>query len=702
MTLRRRALALGLGLGLLAAGCGQGERMTVAVAHLAAEGAPAGAAAPLAAIERDTRPVLHAWPQLRIHDARDVPLPPDGRLRLRIPVPPALRGRPTLVLEAFARGNPRLDSYRREFAGEVAIEGSGDAAALPLELRIDPRRAWRAHGASPTVSVFVVARARPEALVETRIAPVEIPPGGVLDLSLGIEEAAWGQAPVAFRALACSEAGECEPILQETLDPRGPEAGRWRSRRIDLAARAGERVALRFETVAGAGGWSLPLWSTPALCVPRERGPADLDLVLVSIDTLRADHLPSYGYARETAPFVAELAARGTLFEQAFAAAPSTSPSHMTMFTSQEPSVHGLLGNEALAVLPRGVPTLAERLRAEGLANGAATEGGAVTAGVGFERGFDSFQENPMPVPHRPGLQAPVTFADALAWLRAQRDRRSFLFVHTYEVHGPYRAPDAYARLFEGDAPGLAGDPRLRPHQRPVLYDREIRFADDELRRFFAALEAEGRLAHTLVVVTSDHGEEFLEHGYLGHGATLPDEVLRVPLLLVGPGIPAGRRVGTPVGHLDLLPTLLELLGAPPLPGARGASYAALARGGAEDPARSPRPLFAETWFRAGFGARGPQPVEPPSYAVRVGARKLVRVRDGSGFRDAYYDLARDPGEHHDLAAEDPAAAAELRALLDAHLERSAALRADVVDGASERPLHPEREDELRALGYLE
>jgi len=694
---RRRALALGLA--LLAAGCGARERISVAVAHLAAEGAPEGATA---TIDRDTRPVLRGWPELRIYDQRNLSLPVDGRLALRIPVPEALRGHASLVLEVFARGNPRLDSYRREFAGELAVEGAGDAAALALELRLDPQRAWRAHGARPEVSVFAIARARPEPLALASVAPVEIPDGAVLDVSFGILDAAWGQAPVAFRALACPEARDCEPILSETIDPGGPERGRWRTRRIDLARHAGEHLALRFEAEARGDGWSFPLWGSPALCETRERLPSDLDLLLVSIDTLRADHLPSYGYARETAPFIAQLAARGTLFERAFASAPSTSPSHMTMFTSQEPSVHGLLGNEVLSVLPRGLPTLAEALRAQGFATGAVTEGGALAAQFGFERGFDSFRENPVPIPRRPGVQAPVTFADAQAWLRAQGDRLSFLFVHTYEVHGPYLAPPAYARLFHDGPPELAGDPRLRPHQRPVHYDREIRFADDELRRFLAALDAEGRLARTLVVVTSDHGEEFLEHGYIGHGATLPDEVLRVPLLFVGPGIPAGRRVATPVGHLDLLPTLLDLLGAPPLAGASGASYAALVRGAEEPPEGSPRPLFAETWFRAGFGAQGPQPVDPPSYSVRLGSRKLVRVRDGRGFREAYYDLARDPGERIDLLPQDPAAAADLRALLDAHLEHLAELRGARRGGAGERPLDPEREDALRALGYLE
>jgi arylsulfatase A-like enzyme len=463
------------------------------------------------------------------------------------------------------------------------------------------------------------------------------------------------------------------------------------------------RLGLRFEAEPLGGGWSLPLVANPTILRPVPRRADDLDLLLVSIDTLRADHLPSYGYPRETAPFVASLAARGTLFEHAVASAPSTTPSHMTLLTSLEPSVHGLLGNDSLAVLPAGATTLAESLRAEGFATAAVTEGGGLALHLGFERGFDAWIENPMPIPHRPGRQSPVSFDAGREWLRAHGDRRSFLFLHTYEVHGPYQAPDAYAALFPTTPPGLEPDPRLRPHQRPVLYDREIRFVDDELRRLFAALAAEGRLERTLVALTSDHGEEFLEHGWIGHGARLPEEVLRVPLLLLGPRVARGRRVEAPVGLVDLAPTLLECLRAKPLPGAMGQSFASLLRESGDGASVPARPLFAEAWFEAGFGAEGPKPVEQPSYAVRVGSRKLVRLREGPGFRYAYYDLSNDPGERRDRYAADPAAAADLRALLDAYPERVARQREALLDDrAPEGALDPERESQLRALGYVE
>jgi len=685
---------------LLAAACGAPEPLRMPALRLAAFAQPDRESAPFETIDRDTRPVLRGWPGTRIFDARGVPLPPDGRLELRVRVPPALRAGRAVVLEAFVQGNPRLDAYRREFAGAVPIEPSDGATSLAL--RIDPRRAWRARGAPKTASAFVIARP-PPANAAIEVPDVEVPPHAVLEVALGVLEAAWDQGPVAFRVLACATTRSCQPVFEETLDPSAAERGRWRTRRIGLEAQGGRRLLLRFEAGPTGTGWSLPLWGDPTLLREEPRRPDDLDLLLISIDTLRADHLPSWGYPRDTAPFLASLAERGTLFEHAIAPAPSTTPSHMSLFTALQPSVHGLLGNAALGELPRGVRTLAEVLRDAGFATGAVTEGGGVALHLGFERGFDAFVENPVPIPHRPGLQAPVTFERGRQWLRAQRDRRSFLFLHTYEVHGPYRAPDTYAGLFTQDPPGLEPRPGLRPHQRPVHYDREIRFVDDELRRLVDALEAEGLLARTLLVLTSDHGEEFLDHGWIGHGATLPEEVLRVPLLLVGPGIPAGRRIAEPVGLVDLAPTLLELLGAPPLSAVMGRSFAALLRGDPAAGSFEARPLFSETWFEAGFGAEGPKPVPQPSYAVRLGSRKLVRLRDGDGFRYAYYDLASDPTERRDRYAADPDAAADLRALLDAYPGRVEQLREALAQkrGAG-GTLDPERESQLRALGYLD
>jgi arylsulfatase A-like enzyme len=697
-----RALLAGL-LALAALGCGERETLLVPTARLADEIWRGRGPPPLATIDHDTRPALEAHSALRIYDDRALALPPDGALRLRIPVPPALNGHAALVLEAFAQGDPRREPYRRLYAGSVPVQGTSAAAQVTLELHIDPARARSERGGPRRVAVYVEARA-PAAAQAFETPELVLPEDGVLEVALGVLEAAWGAGPVAFRVLACPGPGACEPLLAETLDPAAPERGRWRRRQVALGAHAGSRTRLRFEAEPLAAGGSLPVFADPTLLRRELRGPRDLDLLLVSLDTLRADHLPSYGYARDTAPFLASLASRGVLFERALAAAPSTTPSHMTLFTSLPPSVHGLLGNETLTVLPPGAPTLAEALRGAGFATGAVTEGGGIALHYGFERGFDAYVENPVPVPHQPGLQSPVTFDAGLAWLRANGDRRSFLFLHTYEVHGPYHAPERYRALFAQGPPDLASDPRLRPHQRPVHYDREIRFVDDELRRLFAALEAEGRLARTLVVVTSDHGEEFLEHEYMGHGATLSDLVLRVPLLVVGPGVPAGRRVEAPVGLIDLAPTLLEWLGAPGLPGAMGRSFAGLLRGEEPGPAWRERPNFAETWFVRGFGAEGPKPVQQPSYAVQAGSRKLVRLRAGEGHRYAYYDLARDPGERHDLYAADPQAAADLRALLDAYPEQAAARHRALLGAPADGRggVGPEREAQLRALGYLE
>src|SRR5262245_53831033 len=202
--------------------------MLVPVARLA-DRPGAGARAPLASIDRDTRPVLRGWPAVRIFDQREIPLPADGRLALRMPVPPALHGQAALVLEAWVQGNPRLDPYRLAFGGPVPVETAGGEATVRLALEVDPPRAWRAHGRAPAVAAFGLARRPPAAGVIAVDAPaVEGPAGAVLEVALGVLEPAWEQGPVAFRVLACAAPGRCEPLMAETLDPRGPEGGRWR------------------------------------------------------------------------------------------------------------------------------------------------------------------------------------------------------------------------------------------------------------------------------------------------------------------------------------------------------------------------------------------------------------------------------------------------------------------------------------------
>jgi choline-sulfatase len=213
--------------------------------------------------------------------------------------------------------------------------------------------------------------------------------------------------------------------------------------------------------------------------------------------------------------------------------------------------------------------------------------------------------------------------------------------------------------------------------------------------------------------VTADHGEAFLEHGLVEHGGRLHDEVVRVPLLLVGPGIPAGRRIAAPVGHVDLLPTLLELFGIARPPWLEGESLAGVLDGREDESALADRALFSETRTKLALAAeRRPVDFPVPAFMVRVGSRKLARYPDGSGgFHYELYDVASDPGERRDLLPEDPGAAADLRPLLDGYEAASAADRARI-DAATQSggaapaapsvPLDPQQEQKLRALGYLE
>jgi arylsulfatase A-like enzyme len=367
----------------------------------------------------------------------------------------------------------------------------------------------------------------------------------------------------------------------------------------------------------------------------------------------------------------------------------------MTIFTSLPPSVHG--ATDGFKTLAGGILTLPEWIRAQGLDTAAITENGWVGAAQGFARGFDVFVENKSARINAPEGQVDRTFARAKRWLEQHRDKRFFLFLHTYQVHAPYAPPERYAGLF-----GPAGDGAAPLHLRQLAdYDREIRYTDDELAGLFATLERLGLAGRTLFVVTSDHGEEFLEHGLVSHGGHLYEESVAVPLVLRGPGIPARRRIGTPVGHADLMPTLLELLGLPVPAGLSGRSLRGLLAGGSGE--LEARPVFSEAWATFQPGAEGGRAFEPPSLAVRRGGRKLARYRFPDGIRYELYDLAADPGERTDLSRAEPEEADALRSLLEAH-EREASRQAGLAAPAPEGPpaLDADREEKLRALGYLE
>ena len=390
------------------------------------------------------------------------------------------------------------------------------------------------------------------------------------------------------------------------------------------------------------------------------------NILLVSIDSLGAKHLPAYGYEFDTAPFLSEVAASGVLFERCIAAATQTLESHMTMMTGLPAADHGVHASPD-ALDPR-IPTLAEHLRGHGFATAAFTEGGSVSASFGFSRGFDIFRESRPADLMNPEGSIATTFNQGLDWLQGHGDIPFFLFLHSEQMHPDHVPPEAYGKLFRPEgAAGLLGYEADKLH-----YDQEIRYADDELRRLWKRVEELGHGDDTILVVTSDHGEAFLEHGWLRHGSYLYNEVVHVPLIVRGPGIAAGARIAGNIGGGDLFPTLAELAGTPLPKSGRGMSLAPVLRDPRLSARLAERVVTSETWSPVAF-ASGLQkfPFPNPAFAAVQAHRKLARypLADG-GVRYEYYDLWNDPAEADNLWERRSAEVDDLKALLDEWQER--------------------------------
>jgi arylsulfatase A-like enzyme len=430
-------------------------------------------------------------------------------------------------------------------------------------------------------------------------------------------------------------------------------------------------------------------------------------VIVVCIDTLRADHLSAYGYARATSPRLAALARRGTLFENALSAAPWTVPAVGSLLTSLYPGEHGAavegevrqLDEQTPAQLRPEVQTLGDLLHRAGLRT-ALFSGNPYLWGR-FQRGFDAA------VAER---QSATELTDrAVAWLRAKPGKPFFLYLQYMDLHQPIEPSAPYADRFAAEVGGERGSEprdgsferqsdledlafrRFRAHK-IALYDGALLYVDAEVGRLLDAL---GHGEDTLVVVTSDHGEEFWDHAEaerhqggdprgvwgVGHGHTLFQELLHVPLIVAGPGFPADRRVPCGVSLLDVAPTVLSALRLPARPEMRGATLARFRDDGA---GCQQAPLAAES------PAYGPE-----TRALVWNGWKLIE-RAGAG--PALFDLARDPTERHDLAGCRPRALEALSGLLaHEHAPRPGVLggRRDVV------PPDLETSRQLRALGYL-
>lgn len=478
--------------------------------------------------------------------------------------------------------------------------------------------------------------------------------------------------------------------------------------------------------------------------------PDDLppNLLIAVLDTLRADRLGLYGHPRETSPHLDALARRCVVFDAAQSASPWTAPSLLTLMTSLHPDVHEVKDFPVPRRMGERIRTLAEVLKERGYATAAITEGGYARGDYGLDQGFDEFPPEDGGSSQSTGrLERNVD--RALAWMRRSRGRPFFLLLHTYEPHAPYAAPAKYVARFRAQAgadPKLdraavertierwnrerrveAGDfeQTLRYHYRhglhdlpyleesnaflasqPApgvsrgaiegstafrewigdLYDADVAWMDASLARLWQGLDELDLRRHTIVVVTSDHGEGLGDHQTIEHGTHLHEELLRIALLICPAGDAlAPRRVSEGVRTQDVMPTVLELLGIPAadLP-MQGRSLVPLMGGGTGG-----WPAFGQALAEA----------EPDRLrSVRTKRWRLV-VEPGTG-RRWLYDRERDPGETFSVARSHPRVVAHLTQMLQEQERKDAALRQRLGAKSRPGPLDDAALEQLRALGY--
>lgn len=441
-----------------------------------------------------------------------------------------------------------------------------------------------------------------------------------------------------------------------------------------------------------------------AACGP-EAPPPDLpNLVIVTLDTTRADHLGLYGYQRDTSPNLDAFARQGIVFERALAPMATTLPSHLSLFTATHPLEHGVLANAHQAgrrfVLAPGLRTFAELCQEAGYHTGGFVSAAPLKRASAAERGFETYDEPEGKALARHGH---LTTNAALAWLADAR-RPFLLWVHYFDAHWPFTPPLATARLFHADAASQAWLAERHIPERSErtgvgeedsrvvlnLYDAELRFQDQQLGRLLAALEARPDWPRTAVLILGDHGEGLSQHGHAAHGGTW-DEQLHVPLVMRIPG-QAARREPRLLSVPDVLPTFLGLLDLPELGGL-------LAQASGRD-----RLSDTSEWQVLSQDSGRFRDAADYRYALTTPHWKYFRIENGGApSREQLFDLESDPFELEDEAARHPEVVAEMRERMATELaqrmRRGRELRPEELP---EGPPDPGLLQQLRELGYLE
>ncbi|MEM9553069.1 MAG: sulfatase [Acidobacteriota bacterium] len=421
---------------------------------------------------------------------------------------------------------------------------------------------------------------------EARFSAVPAHEGGRLALAPALNPAAYDKPTdgVVFEVRCRDAAGDWIELLELELAPRQrPQDRGWQDREVSLAVCSRPTTEVLLRTTCGPLGdckadWAL--WGEPSASVERDlkMRPSKF-AVLISVDTLRPDRLRLYGGPRDNSPNLERVAADGIVFETAIAPSPWTIPSHATLLTSRDPRVHRADAHRAIAP---GVATLADVLSTAGWQTAAFVDSPYLSSEFGFDRGFEHFDYRPAPPSnYRHGARA--VLERVIDWLESADERPAFIFWHIMDAHAPYGAPAPHGGRFRAslDAADRSESPQLR-HLEEVgfhdhlrldryasfdellaSYDEGLAHVDGVVGRLFDLLQATGRWNDSTIVVTSDHGESFLDEDiYVGHGLFLTDAELRIPLLLK---LPRNRGAGTRplriAGAIDIAPTLLNVLG---------------------------------------------------------------------------------------------------------------------------------------------
>ena len=524
------------------------------------------------------------------------------------------------------------------------------------------------------------------ALLESARYEIALPRRPLLTFGAGLSYAGQGEAPGWYR-LAVRANGRT--LDERTINPRASHG--WKD--VSLALEGlGREATLDFDLrFTDRDGRDIPL---PADLLLGVADPTvhDLDdygrakgVILVSIDTVRRDHVGAYGYGKPTTPRLDALARGGILCEDAVSTSSWTLPAHLSMLTSVDPGAHG--GTDMGHGYNRRVPTLASLLRKAGFATQAVTSHLYVSAVYGMDDGFDNMD-------FHQDRRATEVADRAIEILDRVGDRPFFLFLHLYDPHWHYDPPEAQRRLFEkpyvGTLTGLWKDFSKRDRFNTsstdldhllALYDGEIRYADDEVGRVLDHAKARGLDRGTLVVLTSDHGEEFLEHGSWEHQKTLYEEVIRIPMVVAGPGIQP-RKEKWQTSLLDVMPTILAWTGVPASPSQQG------------------RSLLSTPGTRETYGETDHTIYHTHKVLLRAGAGSWKAIlsldADGKPVHEEWYDLAADPGEATSTTLQNNVA----DAIRTRAIQRWRDARARNGPGPAVQ-LTPEQRERLRALGYV-